>query len=142
MKWSTGVFKIAPTTCACSPAAAVPASAKIPVPMIAPMPMQVRANGPRARFICRSGAAASAIKRSGLFFEKDETPLVNVSRIVSPRLASGQPLLCDAWPANSSCIEHDQSQRRQLDRWLRFWLDRVRRLHLRKANELVEANVP
>src|SRR6266566_7879270 len=70
MKLSTGVFTIDPTASACSPAAAVPASAKIPVPMIAPMPMQVRANGPSARFSWRSGAAASAIKSSGLLVLK------------------------------------------------------------------------
>ena len=48
------------------PAAAVPVSEKIPAPMTAPMPMQVSATGPSVRFICRSGASASAIKRSGL----------------------------------------------------------------------------
>src|SRR6266403_6287702 len=70
MKFVIGVLQI--EAAICSPAAAVPASAKIPVPIIAPMPMQVRANGPRARFICRSGAAASAIKWSGLFFRKSD----------------------------------------------------------------------
>jgi hypothetical protein len=70
MKFSTGVFQIDPMTCACSPAAAVPASAKIPVPIMAPMPMQVRANGPRTRFIWRSGAAASAIRWSALLVLK------------------------------------------------------------------------
>src|SRR5437870_2266473 len=49
------------------PAAAVPVSEKIPAPMMAPMPMAVSATGPSVRFICRSGAAASAIRRSGLF---------------------------------------------------------------------------
>jgi hypothetical protein len=34
------------------------------------MPMQVRSNAERARFNWRSGAAASAIKRSGLFVPK------------------------------------------------------------------------
>jgi hypothetical protein len=34
--------------------------------MTAPMPMQVSANGLSVRFICRSGASASAINRSGL----------------------------------------------------------------------------
>src|SRR5205814_618622 len=43
MKFIMGVFQTDAANC--SPAAAVPAKAKIPVPMIAPIPMQVRANG-------------------------------------------------------------------------------------------------
>jgi hypothetical protein len=38
--------------------------------MIAPIPMQVSANAPSVRFNCRSGAAASAIKWSGLLIRK------------------------------------------------------------------------
>jgi len=38
--------------------------------------------------------------------------------------------------------EHDQSKRRQPDRWLRLRLDRIRRFHVRKANEFVETDVP
>src|SRR5437762_4421569 len=68
MKFIMGVFQTEAANC--SPAAAVPAKAKIPVPMIAPIPMQVRANGPRTRFICRSDVAAYAIKWSGLFVRK------------------------------------------------------------------------
>jgi hypothetical protein len=52
------------------PAAAVPVSEKIPAPMMAPIPMAVSATGPSVRFICRSGAAASAIKWSGLLVLK------------------------------------------------------------------------
>src|SRR5437763_14822073 len=67
MKLSTGVSKRDEKLC---PAAAVPVIAKIPEPMIAPMPMQVRSKAPRVRFICRSGAAASRINESGLFVLK------------------------------------------------------------------------
>jgi len=38
-------------------------------------------------------------------------------------------------------INHAQSERGKPDRRFRLWLDRLRRLRLRKANELVEANV-
>ena len=50
-----------------SPAAAVPVSAKMPVPMMAPMPRQVRSSAPRERFILRSGSSDSCISSSGLF---------------------------------------------------------------------------
>src|SRR6266480_1739322 len=162
MKLRIGVFQI--DDASCSPAAAVPASAKIPVPMIAPMPMQVSANGPRARVICRSGLAASAIKRSGLFFRKSSSAMRKSSRnrvtameqrsmqsfdvvaafvsnadLINRRLAQA-PL--QLGPPLAAQDQHDQSKRRQLDRRLCFWLNRVRRLHLRQANESLEANVP
>src|ERR1700730_6249991 len=54
----------------CSPAAAVPVRAKIPDPIIAPMPRQVRSNAVSERFIKRSGADASLIKWSGFLVLK------------------------------------------------------------------------
>src|SRR5438132_3223724 len=63
----TGVSRLDANVC---PAAAVPVNEKIPAPMTAPMPIAVSATGPSVRFICRSGAAASAIKRSGLLVLK------------------------------------------------------------------------
>src|SRR5580700_10267303 len=68
MKLSTGVFQIDASNC--SPAAAVPARAKIPAPIIAPIPRQVRSNAVSERFIKRSGACASRIRWSGFLVRK------------------------------------------------------------------------
>ena len=70
MKLMTGVVNCDAADVTRSPAAAVPVRAKIPEPMMAPMPKQVRSNAVSERFIWRSGAAASAIKRSGLLVLK------------------------------------------------------------------------
>src|SRR5229473_1052662 len=43
----------------------------------------------------------------GFWFEKVETPLVNLSRIVSPRISSGQPQVC-------RCLSR-RSRRRRID---------------------------
>ena len=66
MKLITGVVSTLASAWPASPAAAVPVIAKIPEPMIAPTPRQVRSNAVSVRFITRSGAAASAINWSGL----------------------------------------------------------------------------
>ena len=72
MKLNTGVPSFEVSTLACSPAAAVPVRAKIPVPMIAPMPSAVRSSAVSERFISRSGASDSRIKRSGFLVLKKE----------------------------------------------------------------------
>src|SRR5260370_34977401 len=43
----------------------------------------------------------------GFWFEKVETPLVNLSRIVSPRISSGQPQVCRC--------QSRRSRRRRID---------------------------
>ena len=68
----TGVVMADAASPACSPAAAVPVSAKIPVPMIAPMPSAVRSNAVSERFITRSGASDSRISISGLLVLNSE----------------------------------------------------------------------
>src|SRR5438552_18393980 len=47
-----------------------------------------------------------------------------------------------SWPANSSFIGHAESERGKFDRRFCLWLDRLRRFHLRKANESLEADAP
>src|ERR1043166_3128587 len=99
MKFVSGVFQTEDAIC--SPAAAVPASAKIPVPMIAPMPMQVSANGPRTRFNCRLGAAASAIKWSGLFLRKRSSDIVSFKESCHPDLlVVNHKFESRSWPVN------------------------------------------
>ena len=56
--------------------------------MIAPMPMQVRSNAPSARFICRSGAAASAIRWSGLFVLEKLRSATSRNRVIMPWLVN------------------------------------------------------
>src|SRR5260370_23731104 len=46
------------------------------------------------------------------------------------------------WLASSSLIDNDQSERGKPDRRFCLWIDRFRRLHLRKANEPLEADAP
>src|SRR5450432_1394551 len=101
IKFKTGVFQTDEITCACSPAAAVPASAKIPEPMIAPMPRQVRSNAVSERFIFRSGASDSRIKSSGLLVRNNLVATTSLRllrydfrgrRIVASRDCRGQTL--------------------------------------------------
>src|SRR5687768_13820717 len=95
MKLRTGVVSWLVAALICSPAAAVPVSAKMPVPMIAPMPSAVRSSAESVRFIWRSGASDSRIKSSGLFVLKscDATFLLRLrlrERIVALPRDEGQ----------------------------------------------------
>ena len=66
---STGVSST-PEVEVCCPAAAVPVSAKMPAPMVAPTPRAVRSSGPSTRLSFRSGASASWTNCSGLFVRR------------------------------------------------------------------------
>ena len=70
MKLMTGVVSDDAPASPRSPAAAVPVSAKMPEPMIAPTPRAVRSRAESERFMCRSGASASWMSLSGLLVRK------------------------------------------------------------------------
>ena len=105
MKLSTGVFMIEPPAWTASPAAAVPASAKIPVPMIAPMPETGQIEGRQRALHFAIGASDSWIRSSGLLVRKrlaaTRCPPVVALRclcesagIVAPRARGGQRFVC------------------------------------------------
>src|SRR6266404_8285161 len=87
-------------------------------------------------------ARAPPLRRSngpGFSSEKVQVPLVIFVESCHRGLPAVNPQVWD-WPANSSLIGHAEFERGELDRRFCLWLDRIRRLHLRKANESLEAD--
>src|SRR5213593_171221 len=87
----------------------------------------------------------------GFSFEKVEVPSFPLKNRVTAQdwrsttsflmPVAPKPAKADrSWPANSSFIGHAESERGKSDRRFCLWLDRLRRFHLRKANEFMEAN--
>src|SRR5439155_12416639 len=79
----------------------------------------------------------------GFSFEKVEVPSFPLKNRVTPQdWRSTTSFRYRSWPANSSFIGHAESERGKFDRRFCLWLDRLRRFHLRKANESLEADAP
>src|ERR1019366_669388 len=93
-----------------SPAAAVPVRTKIPVPMMAPMPRQVRLTQPSDFFNRRSGASASEINWSMFLTRNSPEPTrhhPNAKQIenrANSTLRGLAPQL-PAWPPESRCVQ-------------------------------------
>src|SRR5439155_5285952 len=77
----------------------------------------------------------------GFSFEEVEVPSFPLkNRVTAHNWRSTTSFRYRSWPANSSFIAHAEPERGKSDRRFCLWLDRLRRFHLRKANEFMEAN--